>query len=185
MNDKNAAFHNYRALRGRVVEGGMTKKKTAKPAASISAKADDASGRRSRVKLAALALAPLLLAGGGYAGWTVYAAPRPGEGAPDAMKVAAIPPEVAAESSFTQAFALSVLIAPDCGMARVPALRTASDAEAHADGNLVNLSWLAAARRVAATTEISCDYLRAEVRRAEFRAAELEKAKDAAPKNEH
>lgn len=183
MNDKNAAFHNYRALTGKVVEGDMTRKKTTPPAAP--AKPGAAPKKRSRVKLAALALAPLLLAGGGYAGWTVYAAPGAGEGAPDAMKVAAIPPEVAAESSFTQAFALSVLIAPDCGMARVPALRTASDAEAHADGNLVNLSWLAAARRATATTEISCDYLRAEVRRAEFRAAELAKAKGEVSKSEH
>ena len=38
---------------------------------------------------------------------------------------------------------------------------------------LRNLSWLAAARRVAATTERSCGYLRQEVREAEFRAAKL------------
>jgi hypothetical protein len=148
----------------------MNKKKTAKPAASAPEKADPPK-KRSKLKLALAALAPLLAAGGGYAGWTVYAARA--DAAPDAMQVAAVSPEVAAETSFTHSYALAVLTAPLCGTARVPGLQAASDAEANADGRLVNLSWEAAARRAADLTGVSCDFLRHEVREAEHRAAKM------------
>jgi hypothetical protein len=182
--DANANDRNYRRLTGAVIEGCVNKKKTTMQTASAAARPP---ARRSRLRLALLALTPLALAGGGFAGWTVYAAraehePEP---EPDATVVAAIPPEVAAESSFTHSFALSVLVAPKCGVARVPALMAASEEEARADGNLVNLSWLAAARRAAATTAISCDYLRAEVRQAEHRAVKLAQEKGEAPQAEH
>lgn len=151
----------------------MNKKKTARPAASASEKADNPK-KRSKLSLALLALAPLALAGGGYGGWTVYAgAGAHAEGDPDTVKVAAIAPEVAAETSFTHSYALSVLIAPLCGQARVPGLQAVSDTEARTDGRLVSLSWLAAARRAADLTAISCDHLRQEVREAEYRAVEL------------
>jgi hypothetical protein len=168
----------------------MNKKKTARPAASAPEKADIPK-KRSKLKLALLALAPLVLAGGGYACWTLYAAPGGGaaahaEGESDAMQVAAITPEVAAETSFTHSYALSVLIAPLCGAARVPGLQAASEAEAKADGRLVNLSWLAAARRAADFTGASCDYLRQEVREAEYRAVTLARGKNkAAEKGGH
>lgn len=163
----------------------MNKKKTTMPPASAKPAAQPPA-KRSRLKLVLLGLAPVVLGGAGFAGWTVYAGQTAEhEPEPDTLKVAAIPPEVAAESSFTHALALSVLVAPKCGAARVPALMAASDAEAREDGNLVNLSWLAAARRAAATTAISCDYLRAEVRSAEFRAAKLAEQKDGAPKGGH
>jgi hypothetical protein len=149
----------------------MNKKKTIKPAASAPEKADKK--KRSKLKLALLALAPLLLAAGGYAGWAYYAGAAAAEGEPDAMQVAAIAPEVAAETSYTHSYALSVLVARLCGTARVPGLRAASEAEARADGMLVNLSWLAAARRVAMFTGVSCDFLRQEVREAEFRAEKM------------
>jgi len=173
---------NYRRLTGTVIEGCVNKKKTTMQTASAAARPP---ARRSRLRLALLALTPLALAGGGFAGWTVYAARAEHEPEPDATVVAAIPPEVAAESSFTHSFALSVLVAPKCGVARVPALMAASEEEARADGNLVNLSWLAAARRAAATTAISCDYLRAEVRQAEHRAVKLAQEKGEAPQAEH
>lgn len=163
----------------------MTKKKTAMPAASAPEKAEVPT-KRSKLRLALLAAAPLALAGGGYAGWTVYAAPGAaahGESAPDAMQVAAITPEIAAESSFTHSYALSVLMARQCGVARVPGLKAASEAEARADGQLVNLSWLAAARRAADLTELSCEHLRQEVREAEYRALTL--AQDKGKKAEH
>jgi hypothetical protein len=152
----------------------MTKKKTARPAASAPEKAD-VPKKRSKLRLALPALAPLLLAGGGYAGWTVYAAPGGShdESGPDAMQVAAITPEIAAESSFTHSYALSVLMARQCGKARVPGLEAANRAEAKTDGRLVNLSWLAAARRAADLTEVSCDHLRQEVREAEYRAVTI------------
>lgn len=174
----------YPLLTAGVIEGGMNKKKTARPAVSTPEKADEPK-KRSKLRLALLALAPLLLAGGGYAGWTVYAAPGEGphgEDRPDAMRVAAITPEIAAETSFTHSYALAVLMARQCGAARVPGLQAASEAEAKADGRLVNLSWLAAARRAADLTELSCDHLRQEVRDAEYRAVALQQGKN---KGEH
>ena len=141
---------------------------------------ENAPKKRSALRLAGLALAPLAAAGGLYAGWTFYAAPGADAGGePDAMQVAAIAPEIAAETSFTHSYALSVLVAPLCGPARVPGLEEASKAEAEADGRLVNLSWLAAARRAADLTAASCDYLRQEVREAEYRALTLQQGKKA------
>lgn len=186
-NDANATYRDYPLLTGGVIEGRMNKKKTGRPAASAPEKADIPK-KRSKLKLALVALAPLALAGGGYAGWTLYAAPggeAHAESGPDGMKVAAITPEVAAETSFTHSYALSVLIAPRCGIARVPGLQAASEAEARADGRLVNLSWLAAARRAADLTGISCDHLRQEVREAEYRAVTLAQGRGALQKSGH
>jgi len=152
--------------------------KTKKPAS-----AKDAAGapkKRSKLTLALLALAPLLLAGGGYGGWMFYFAKpahgveagESGHGDTDAMQVSALPPEVVAENSATHSFALSVLIAEPCGKAlEVPALKAASQAEAIASGTVVNLSWLAAARRTVAISEKSCSFMLAEVRQAENRLA--------------
>jgi hypothetical protein len=148
-----------------MVEGSMNKKKTAEPAASMKTTGQH---QRSKSRLALLALAPLLLAGAAYGTWAIYAEDANAE----AVEIV-VPPEIAAESSFTHSFALSVLITPNCGKAYVPALRAASDAEVIEDGDLANLSWLAAARRVSATTARSCDYLRQEVRAAELRAEKL------------
>ncbi len=152
----------------------MNKKKTARPAASAPTKADTPK-KRSKLGLALAALGTLALAGGAFAGWTFYAGAAPG--GPDAMHVAAVSPEIAAETSFTHSFALSVLMAPLCGPARVPGLRAVSGSEADADGRLVNLSWLAAARRAGDLTGLSCDHLRQEVREAEYRAVKLLQAK--------
>ncbi len=158
-----------------MLEGGMTKKpaEAAKPASPKAGAV--VAAKRSKRKLALLALVPLLLAAGCYAGWVTFVAPA-GSGTTGASGrlaseaadgrdggPATVPPEIAAETSYTHAFALSVLIASRCGVARVPALTRATEAEAHENGMLVNLSWLAAARRAAATTEKSCDFLRAEV----------------------
>jgi hypothetical protein len=159
----------------------MNKKKTARPAASTPEKADMPK-KRAKLRLALLALVPLLLAGGGYAGWTVYAAPGDRT---DSMQVAAITPEIAAESSFTHSYALSVLMTSQCGKARVPGLKAASEAEAKTDGRLVNLSWLSAARRAADLTEVSCEHLRQEVREAEYRALTLQQGKGGGQKAGH
>jgi len=152
--------------------------------------------KRSRVKLALLVLIPLLVLGGsGYGAWMFFLAKPAAGGAhaaggevghgeanddghgkdggadgADTMHVAAVPAEVLAETSATHNYALAVLIAPPCGMdIEVPALKAASEAEAHTDGNLVNLSWVAAARRTAGITPKNCDYLASEVANAEDR----------------
>ncbi len=153
-------------------KAGMSKK----PAAKSAPKLESAPGKRSKVKLAVMALAPLLvLGGGGYAGWTMFLAgpAHSGEGAPDEVKVAAIPPEVAAETSLSHSFALATLIAPRCGAQDVTALKAATDKEAETDGVLVNLSWQAAARRTVSLTEKSCDLLMSEVADAEAKARAL------------
>lgn len=158
--------------------------KTAKP---VSPKTAPPARKRRGWTLALLALMPLLAAGGGYAGWTLFtgdadaaahaAGSAGGQGA-DSTQTASISTELAAETSFTHAFALSVLVAPRCGAANTQALKAASDAEARADGMLATLSWQAAARRTAATTEKSCVFLRQEVTEAELRAMELAKKQD-------
>ncbi|MGN6143006.1 MAG: hypothetical protein ACTHOP_05385 [Mesorhizobium sp.] len=165
----------------------MTKSpaRSAKPAPSKIA--GDGPKTRSGRKLALRVLAPLVLAGGGYAGWMLLAGAEAGavartadgEGGQgkDAMQVSSISTELAAETSFTHTYALSVLIAPRCGVANAPALKAASDAEAHADGMLATLSWQSAARRTAATTEKSCVFLRQEVTEGELRAMELAQKK--------
>lgn len=155
--------------------------KVAKPV--LSKTAADGPKKRPKLKLAAMALAPLLLAGAGYAGWVLLAGAGAGASAhaadggqgTDATKVSSISTELAAETSFTHVFALSVLIAPRCGEANVPALKAASDAEARANGMLATLSWQAAARRTAATTEKSCVFLRQEVTEGELNAMDLAK----------
>lgn len=134
--------------------------------------------KRSKLKLALIALAPLVLAGGGYAGWTFFLA-APAEEAHaegedhgvDPQKVAALKAAADAETSATYSFALSELIKPDCGAVNATALKAASEAEAHANGTLVNMSWIAASRRIASVTEKSCVRLRAEIMTAEQRAA--------------
>jgi hypothetical protein len=167
-----------------MLEGGMNTKH-AKPAKPATKKSDPkTTKRRSSLRLGLLVVAALLLAGGGgYACWITLApseadaaSEAAGEAGPDAMQVSAVATALEAETSFTHAYALAVLIAPRCGTARVPALKAASEAEAKEDGMLASLSWQAAARRVSATTERSCDYLRAEVISAERKAIKLAKA---------
>lgn len=143
--------------------------------------------KRSKLKLLLLAGAPLLVAGGGYAGW-IFAAPALGFGAAghaeaagdgkDAMHVAALPPEILAENSFTYTFALSELLKDTCGPTRVVALKAASAEEAKADGGLTNLSWIAATRRAGALTQQSCDKILTEIDRGELKAMALAAEKD-------
>jgi hypothetical protein len=137
--------------------------------------------KRSKLMLALFALVPLVLAGGGYAGWTVFLAPASATdahaasghdgGEADMMEVASISPEIRAETSATQTYALSVLIADTCGAPAAPALKAASEAEAHADAALVNLSWIAAVRRTRGLTEKTCGYLWSEIEDAEAKLA--------------
>lgn len=178
----------------------MSRKKKEKSAPATAAETSDAPKmKRSPLKLAVLALVPLMLAGGGYFGWTFFAgqagedvaqaseaAAEAGhaEGAPDTTHVAALPPEIAAESTFTYSFALSELLNGKCGRIRVRALKLAVAEEAAADGTLVNLSWIAANRRMSTLTEKSCDYLVSEIEDADgeaaFQAREKAKAEMAA-----
>ena len=160
-------------------------KKPAKPAADPNA----APKKRSKLKLALLALVPLLAAGGGYGGWVFYsgqAGAQAAEGeahpAADPIKVSAVPTEIAAETSFTHSYALSVMIARDCGRVRAEALKAASEEEARADGMLVNLSWTAAARRTALLDDKICRRLLNEVYDANVKAVEIAAAKAAPEK---
>lgn len=138
---------------------------------------------RSRLKLALLALVPLVLAGGGYGGWT-YVTGHEAEAAhapaPDPIAVSAVPTEIAAETSFTHSLALATIIARHCGRVPVRALKAASDDEARADGLLVNLSWTAANRRIVELDDKNCRYFLSEVRTAEAKAARLAAEKEAA-----
>ena len=144
--------------------------------------------KRSKLKLALVALVPLLLAGGGYAGWSFFMAPgadeahaeaaegeaghgEGGHGTEDPMKVSSVETELKAETSATHTYALSVLIAGTCGASRTPALKAASDAEAAQDGMLVSLSWQGAARRVMGVTEKACNYMVGEIEEAELKLA--------------
>lgn len=178
--------------------------RSAKPAADAPeakdardvAEAAEAAGapkKRSKLMLAVLATVPLVLAGGGYAGWTLFLANPDGAGeetaraeaeqhAPDPVVVAALPTELAAESSYTHSFALSVLIREKCGGRRAPALKAASEEEARADGLLVQMSWVSAARRATALSDKSCGYLLGEVAKADEKAAMVAEAKLAAAK---
>ena len=138
--------------------------------------------------LALAALAPLVLAGGGYAGWTLFLSPAAADahaghegGHEDMMKVASISPEIRAETSATQTYALSVLIADTCGAPDVPALKAASEAEALADGAVVNLSWEAAVRRTRELTQKTCGYLWSEIEDAEAKLAQASAPKSHAP----
>ena len=159
------------------------------------AEAESSTGgkKRSKLKLAVLAIVPLALAGGGYAGWTQFVsdagakAGEHGEGAHAAdaqdehAQALALPPEIRAETSMTHSYALSVLVRADCGRFRVEALKAAAAEEAAADGQLATLSWEAAARRAAELGKASCGHLRAEIDLADAKAAKLadEKAKPA------
>ena len=162
-------------------------KKKAKAAPAAPSDTPPAPKKRSKMKLAVLGLIPVLLAGGGYAGWLFAgpmlglgaaeaAAPHEGEQADhgiDATHVSALPPEVVAETSFTYTFALSELLKRECGAAQVSALKAASDTEAKADGAMVNLAWIAANKRLETLTSASCDKMFSEIGRAEMKAAEL------------
>ena len=149
--------------------------------------------KRSIVKLALFALVPLLLAGGGYAGWTMFlAAPfeehgagehgaevaegeaaeggAHGEAAPDAMHVSAVDYTIAAETSFSYAYALSEMLTDMCGTVDTASLKVEAEKEAHADGLLVHHSWAAAHRRMGTITDRSCSMMLAEVMNADGRA---------------
>ena len=164
---------------------------TKSPAKAAPAQPDTAPKGRSWLKLAGLVVAPLLLAAAGYASGAYHAGmmaaaggahEAPGEGAAKApMVVSAMPSEIAAETSLTHSYALSVLISARCGALVADALKAASDKEAEADGRLVSLSWQAAARRTAILDERNCEYMLAEVAGAEHKArriAEAARAKD-------
>lgn len=149
---------------------------------------------RSKLRLALLAAAPLVLAGGGYAGWALLMAPAEASGTPaaaapaeepataDPLQVAALPRDIAAETSFTHSYALSVLVREMCGDIPAPALKAASEEEASADGLLVNLSWVSAARRASLLSEKSCGHFLAEVEDADARAAQIAAEREAAAK---
>lgn len=156
--------------------GGMFKKK-AKATPAADAEAPAAPAKRSKLKLMLLACAPLVLAGGGYAGWAMFAGGEAGHAeagdahGTDDVHVASTSPDVAAETSATYSFALSVLLKRQCGKVRVNALKEASEAEAEADGMLVNASWMAANRRLDSITKASCSRMLSEISNAETRAA--------------
>jgi len=162
--------------------------KTARPADAPDADETPAPGKRRRLKLALAALAPLLLAGGGFAGWTQWVAATP---APDGghaagetvrMVALALPPQIVAESTYAHSYALSVLIARRCGRVRTNALKAAAEGEAQADGLLVNLSWEAANRRIATLDDKSCGYMLDEIARANGKAQRVAEEKAAAEK---
>lgn len=188
MNGPPDATGDYRTLRGAVLPSGMSKKPE-KPKTD----AADAPKKRSVVKLAILAVVPLALAGGGWFGWTQYQASVVAHEAElaeaeaaarleaDMIKVSTVPTEIAAETSFTHSFALSVILAKECGVVPVDALKAASDEEAATDGLLVNLSWVAAARRTEALNEKTCRRLLNEVVGADAKAAEIAAARLAPP----
>jgi hypothetical protein len=190
-----------------MLAGRDRKKKTDDMAAS------DAYGispkKRSKLKLIIFALAPLALAGVGYAGWTRFLAAAPAEAAghgeqaaeagaagggdqgeqgepgADAIRTAAVPSDAEAQTSFTHSYALSVLLERRCGRYHVPALKAASDEEALAKGLLATMSWAAATRRVEGLTEKSCDLLSSEILDADARAAEIAAEKAKAAKGGH
>ncbi|HHZ07611.1 MAG TPA: hypothetical protein GX405_02385 [Rhizobiales bacterium] len=136
--------------------------------------------KRSKLKLALFASAPLLLlGGGGYAGWTFLLAPaeaarggHDGEGSHDGTVTSPLLPDPRPEVSATHSYAIAVIMEPVCGAPPVPALKAASEAEAAADGAMVNQSWIAAVRRTRTLDAKNCSYLWTEVEGAEWRAAE-------------
>lgn len=182
--------------------GGMAKKKEkpAKETKAVEGSDAGAKKKRSPLKLALFALLPLLLAGGGYAGWTFFmagdeeAVASEGEGGhavaegdghaegQDPTHVSALPLEIKAETSFTYSYALSELLKRQCGSVRVDSLKAAAEEEARADGMLVNLSWIAANRRLGTVTEKSCEYMRAEIGNADGKAYVMAEEKAAAAK---
>lgn len=151
--------------------------------------------KRSKIKLALFVLVPLLvLGGGGYAGWMYFLAPAGGYGGghgetaeaghgedaghgadghgADPVKTAAVLPDSRAEVSATHSYAISVLIAAKCGAPEAPALKAASEAEAAADGLLVNASWMAAARRTRDLSAKNCGFFWKEIEAAEWKLGE-------------
>jgi hypothetical protein len=150
--------------------------------------------KRSIVKLAIFALIPILLAGGGYAGWTMFMAPpagehaaeggEHGEGAPDDMHVAAVDYSVAAENSYSYTLALSVMLAEMCGTTDTEYLEMEADKEMQSDGKLVHLSWVAAHRRMGTLGPNSCDLMIAEIIRADGKAFQIAAAIAAAAKKD-
>lgn len=190
------------------VKGKAAKKAPPKADAAAGAEGDAAAKpKRSKLKLALFALVPLLLlGGGGYAGWTFFLAPHAdgadaaghGEAADahgaghdegaagdghgtDATKVAAILPDARPQVSATHSYAVAVLIEQACGALPVPALKAASEAEAAADGAMVNESWRAAVARTRTLDAKNCSYFLTEIEGAEFRAAEGAAPAKAAP----
>lgn len=154
------------------------KKQKAAPAATGEA-GEKPAKKRSKVKLALFALVPVLLAGSGYGAWAMFLAkPEIAISAEEehaqavaAEKAAALAAAAAAETSATYSLALAELLTPVCGPMKVKALKVASEAEAHADGVLVNNSWQAANRRMGTITAESCGRLQWEIERAERAAA--------------
>ncbi|WP_127522385.1 hypothetical protein [Mesorhizobium sp. Z1-4] len=146
---------------------------------------------RSRLFIAAAIALPLIVGAGGYAVWALYfAAPGNAEAAAvhdatDETKVAAVPREIMAESSFTHSHALSVLVREKCGSSQAPALREASNAEAAGDGLLAQLSWEAAARRTQLLKTKSCGYLLTEIADADARAARMLAANKSGQASKH
>ena len=154
------------------------KKQKAAPAAKAEA-GDKPAKKRSKLKLALFALVPVLLAGSGYGAWAMFIAKPEVTISPEeehakavaAEKAAAQAAGAAAETSATYSLALAELLKPVCGTIGVKALKAASEAEAHADGVLVNNSWQAANRRMGSITADSCGRLLWEIERAEQAAA--------------
>lgn len=154
------------------------KKQKAAPAATAEA-GDEPVKKRSKLKLALFAAVPLVLAGSGYGAWAMFLAKPEITVSPEeeraravaAEKAAKLAAQAAAETSATYSLALAELLAPQCGAMKTQALKAASEAEAHADGVLVNNSWQAANRRVASITADSCGRLQWEIERAEQAAA--------------
>lgn len=182
----------------------MAKKKEKPAPAATPEGADAPKKKRSKLKLAIFALVPLLVGGGGYFGYTTFMggdeaaasaeavechegeecpeATADGEHGTDATYVAALPPEIAAEGSFTYAYALSELLKDQCGDMHVEALKVASEEEGMAGGPLVNLSWTAAIRRLSSLTQRSCDMMYSEIGAADAKAMSIADAKAAALK---
>lgn len=153
---------------------------TKEPSKPASAKKSESKPVRSRKKIALYAILPVIaLAGGGCASWLYYqsAANAAHHGGPDPIAVSTVPTELAAETSFTHAYALSQIIANHCGRMDIRALKEASDAEARSDGVLVNMSWSKAARRVFVLDERQCRLFLREIRAANTKAVEQRKDK--------
>lgn len=170
----------------------MTKKAGKPVKTAEAAEGGETPRKRSKLKLVFAGMLPVILGAGGYAAWAFYlggsadAAHPPAEEAlhePDPVKVAAVPLDVAAETSFTHSYALSVIITNACGKTRVPALKAASEQEALIDGTLINQSWIAAARRTEILDERNCSYFVNEVLNADAKASRIAAALAAPPQD--
>ncbi|MGB6117156.1 MAG: hypothetical protein WBF87_02955 [Mesorhizobium sp.] len=157
----------------------MFKKTSPTHAASKPASAADKApkSKRSKLMLGLMVALPVsVIAGGAYAGWSMFLAPEPAaaeishESLAEQQKVAALALESAAETSATYSYALAELIGSHCGVVNVPALKAASEAEAEQNAKLVSLSWIAANRRLTSVTEKSCSRVRTEIFVAETQA---------------